>query len=169
MITPSVLVTACGTLILSTSNRLGRVVNRIRDLSDALEVLAKEPDGVKLLAERREMIFVQLEKLMQRARALQATLRALYLAVCIFVSASVAIGVVGLSESRYTWIPVALGIAGAVFLFVATVALIVEARLAMSTLRSEMEFIGRIRTLHAPEGLLRERRPRLRRIRRTEG
>jgi len=34
MITPAVLISASGTMILSTSTRLGRVVDRVRSLSD---------------------------------------------------------------------------------------------------------------------------------------
>jgi hypothetical protein len=40
MITPAVLISACGTMLLSTSTRLGRVVDRVRSLSDRLEELA---------------------------------------------------------------------------------------------------------------------------------
>ncbi|MBL0332872.1 MAG: DUF2721 domain-containing protein [Chlorobi bacterium] len=31
MLTPAILISACGTLILSTSSRLGRVVDRVRN------------------------------------------------------------------------------------------------------------------------------------------
>jgi hypothetical protein len=41
MITPAVLISACGSMILSTSSRLGRVVDRVRALSDRLEELAR--------------------------------------------------------------------------------------------------------------------------------
>ncbi len=37
MITPAVLISACGSMILSTSARLGRVVDRVRALSERLE------------------------------------------------------------------------------------------------------------------------------------
>src|SRR4051812_43874585 len=37
MITPAVLISACGALILSTSTRLGRVVDRVRLLIDRFE------------------------------------------------------------------------------------------------------------------------------------
>jgi len=37
MITPAVLISACGSMILSTSSRLGRVVDRVRPLSEKLE------------------------------------------------------------------------------------------------------------------------------------
>jgi hypothetical protein len=42
MITPAVLISASGTMILSTSTRLGRVVDRVRSLSDRLRELANK-------------------------------------------------------------------------------------------------------------------------------
>ena len=44
MITPAVLISASGTMILSTSSRLGRVVDRVRSLSDRLRRLTDEED-----------------------------------------------------------------------------------------------------------------------------
>ena len=45
MITPAVLISASGTMILSTSTRLGRVVDRVRSLSDRLRRLTSEEEG----------------------------------------------------------------------------------------------------------------------------
>src|SRR6267143_3339012 len=48
MITPAVLISACGSMILSTSHRLGRVVDRVRGLSDKLdELFGKGADETK--------------------------------------------------------------------------------------------------------------------------
>ena len=49
MITPAVLISACGSMILSTSSRLGRVVDRVRALSDRLETMAAREESGKLL------------------------------------------------------------------------------------------------------------------------
>jgi Protein of unknown function (DUF2721) len=58
MITPAVLISACGSMILSTSSRLGRVVDRVRALSDKLEKLAlKRAEDTK---ERQGVIFAQI-------------------------------------------------------------------------------------------------------------
>ncbi len=49
MITPAVLISACAGLILSTSVRLGRVVDRVRSLSEKFEELTqKSPADVVL-------------------------------------------------------------------------------------------------------------------------
>ena len=49
MITPALLISATGSLVLSTSTRLGRVVDRVRSLSDRVEELAKLEGEVALL------------------------------------------------------------------------------------------------------------------------
>jgi hypothetical protein len=46
--------------------------------------------------------------------------------------------------STLTWIPVALGLLGACFLFYGSVMLIFEARLAVTALRSETAFLHRL-------------------------
>src|ERR671917_1171403 len=117
MITPAVLISACGTMILSTSARLGRVVDRVRALSDKLEELAHIEGDVELLDERRAVIFEQLDRLTSRARILQRSMTVFYTALGIFVSTSVAIGIVAASGARYHWIPVVFGLVGACFLF----------------------------------------------------
>jgi hypothetical protein len=70
MITPAVLISACGTLSLGTSNRLGRVVDRIRVLSEVAESLAG--DGPLLYAdEKRNLISALLFVLSRRMKLLQ--------------------------------------------------------------------------------------------------
>jgi hypothetical protein len=56
MITPAVLISACGALILSTSTRLGRVVDRVRMLIERFEEMMnmqQDEGGVELFEERR--------------------------------------------------------------------------------------------------------------------
>jgi uncharacterized protein DUF2721 len=142
MITPAVLISASGTMILSTSTRLGRVVDRVRSLSDRLQALPDD-DGNDLLEEKRAMIFDQLDKLTSRSRLLQRALTTFYLAVGVFVATSVAIGVVSFFSSRFAVIPVAFGLVGAFFLFYGSMLLVFEARLALSTTHAEMDFVWR--------------------------
>lgn len=159
MITPAVLISACGTMILSTSTRLGRVVDRVRALSDRLEELAHAEQKLELFDERRAIIFVQLDKLTSRARILQRSMVTFYWALGIFVSTSVSIGVVAVSGSRYEFIPVVMGLVGACFLFYGSILLIGEARLALGTIHSEMDFIWRLSKEYGPPELVKEHRP----------
>jgi hypothetical protein len=167
MITPAVLISACGSMILSTSVRLGRVVDRVRSLSDRLEGLTnKNTDETK---ERQSVIFEQLDKLTSRARILQRSMVAFYLALGMFVATSVAIGVVAiLGNPRYNVVPVVVGLAGACFLFYGSMLLIFEARLALSTIHAEMDFIWRQTTRVAPADLVEHHKPHFVHFRRHE-
>ena len=161
MITPAVLISACGTMILSTSTRLGRVVDRVRALSDRLEELAHAERELELFEERRAVIFVQLDKLTSRARILQRSMVTFYWALGIFVSTSVAIGAAAVSGTRYHFIPVVMGLIGACFLFYGSILLISEARLALGTIHSEMDFIWRLSKEYGPPDLVEKHKPHM--------
>ena len=161
MITPAVLISASGTMILSTSTRLGRVVDRVRMLSDRLRQLANDELTVEFLEEERAMLYDQLDKLTSRSRLLQRALTTFYLAVGVFVASSVAIGAVAFfyargvaTSGRGAWVPVVMGLVGALFLFYGSMLLIFEARLALSTTHSEMDFIWRITRRVVPKELV---------------
>jgi ABC-type siderophore export system fused ATPase/permease subunit len=154
MITPAVLISACGTLILSTSTRAGRVVDRVRALSDLFEELAHGERELVLHEERRQLIFNQLDKLTSRARLLQRSMTFFYFALGIFVLTSVAIGMVAITDEAYAWMPVVLALVGASFLFYGSVLLIFEARLALGTVHAEMDFLWRLGQQHASSEMI---------------
>lgn len=158
MITPAVLISACGSLIIATSTRLGRVIDRTRQVSDRFADLAREEDRT-LLDEERALIFDQLNGLTRRTNLLQRAMSRLYLAVSIFVATSVAIGLVAAFGQHWAWVPVIFGLAGASLLFTACLSLIVESRIAVASIKDEMEFVRRLGQHHAPTSLL-ERGPR---------
>ncbi len=162
MITPAVLISACGALILSTSTRLGRVVDRVRSLSARLEQLAEGNEELPLVEERRAVIYDQLDKLSSRARILQRSMSVFYMALCLFVATSVSLGAVAFAGPRLSLLPVIAGLVGASFLFYGTVFLIFEARLALSTIRAEMDFVERLSRHYAPADLVRQRGPHYR-------
>jgi hypothetical protein len=160
MITPAVLISACGALILSTSTRLGRVVDRVRTLSDRFEELAKSEEEGQLFEERRAVIFDQLDRLTSRARLLRRSMTVFYLALGGFVMTSVAIGIVAaVGQPGHGWVPVVLGLLGACGLLYGSVLLILEARLAMAALNAELDFIVRLGRALAPADLQTTRSP----------
>jgi len=168
MITPAVLISACGSMILSTSIRLGRVVDRVRALADKLEQMANDPGANEAMVnERQTVIFEQLDKLTSRARILQRSMVTFYLGLGMFVATSVAIGVVAI-WSRYTLVPVVLGLTGACFLFYGSMLLIFEARLALSTIHAEMDFIWRQTKRIAPAEIVKKHKPHFVHFRRHE-
>jgi hypothetical protein len=154
MITPAVLISASGTLILSTSNRLGEVIERVRYLSDNFEQLVKLETNQRLAEKKIAMIFHQLDFLTVRSRLLQRGLTILYLSVGVLVAASVAIGAMEIASHEYAWVPVLLGITGACFLFYASVLLVFEGRLAVRSVHQEMNFVWEKGQYLAPPELL---------------
>ena len=166
MITPAVLISACGSMILSTSSRLGRVVDRVRSLSDRLDDMAERGEAAP---ERQALIFQQLDKLTSRARLLQRCMVTFYLSLGMFVATSVAIGVVAFTgNARHNLIPVGLGLAGACFLFYGSILLIFEARLALSTIHAEMDFIWRQSKLATPAEIVEQHKPHFVHFRRRD-
>jgi hypothetical protein len=169
MITPAVLISACGSMILSTSSRLGRVVDRVRALSDRLENMAAREERGPALTERQASIFNQLDKLTSRARILQRCMVIFYMSLGMFVATSVAIGVVPFTgNQRYSMIPVVLGLAGACFLFYGSILLILEARLALSTIHGEMDFIWQQSKRATPAEIVEQHKPHFVHFRRHE-
>ena len=162
MITPAVLISACGALILSTSTRLGRVVDRVRALIQQFEELADThgEDDRELFEERRAVTFNQLDKLTTRTRLLQRSMRVFYLALGVFVATSVAIGLVAAAgQPSYAWLPVTLGLVGACGLFYGSVLLVKESRIAQESLNAEMDFIWKLGRALAPPDLRQTRSP----------
>lgn len=97
------------------------------------------------------MITNQLELSTKRARLLQRILTSLYLAIGVFVSTTVTIGVIAVtSVQRYSGLPVLLGLIGSGFLCYSSGLLIVEARLAFASTRKEMDFFWRMSQHYGP-------------------
>lgn len=158
MITPAVLISACGSLILSTATRMARTVDRVRSLLDRLEELAHTKDKLELFDERREIVYKMLDLTAKRNRLLQRSMVTFYFALCMFVATSVAIGLVAVTERGYEWLPAALGLAGACFLFYGSILLIFETRIAHRAIFMEMDFSLRLSREFVPEAVVEENR-----------
>jgi hypothetical protein len=161
MITPAVLISACGSLILATSDRLNRAVERTREISSHLAPLAKVEQTAEVQEERR-MLFVQLDYVTTRSRLLQRALSRLYGALAFFVGTSVTIGLVALSGARFTPIPIALGLIGAALLLYVAFLLIKESRFALAAVNEEMDFYWKRGRSVGPQDLVSKGMKRLR-------
>ncbi|HEX2092041.1 MAG TPA: DUF2721 domain-containing protein [Longimicrobiaceae bacterium] len=154
MITPAVLISACGSLIIATSSRLGRVIDRTRSIAEEFVEVAHDEGDRELVEEHRTLLFDQLARATRRSRLLQRAMTALYLALSVFVATSVAIGVVGVTGQQYAWIPILLGLGGAGLLFYASLVLILESRITLAAVDDEMDFVWRLGKHHAPSDLV---------------
>ena len=159
MITPAVLISACGSLILATSDRLSKAVTRTREISSALIPRAADQRSEDREEERR-MLFTQLDFVTTRSRLLQRALSRLYAALAFFVGTSVAIGLVAIvkSDSRPTFamIPIALGLFGAGLLLYAAFLLIKESRFALAAVNEEMDFMWKRGKEYGPPDLVKQ-------------
>lgn len=141
MITPAVLILASSSLLITTSSRSIRCVDRVRERAAELEALGKGQDeGTE---RRRQHLYKQLEINTRRARLLQKAMSRLYIGISFFIATSVAIGVVSLLHVDIGWVPMVLGFVGAFLLFSASIYLIIESRLALTTTFEEMDYIDR--------------------------
>jgi len=161
MITPAVLISACGSLILATSDRLSKAVSRTREISIQLAPLAVSEHSLEIEEERR-MLFVQLDYVTTRSRLLQRALSRLYAALAFFVGTSVSIGLVAITSSSFTIVPIALGLIGAALLLYAAFLLIKESRFALAAVNDEMDFFWKRGKTLGPEDLVNQGMKRIR-------
>ena len=151
MVTPALLISATGSLVLSTSTRLGRVIDRVRQLEERLSELiyAENKDDVPLYDKRVEVIVDLLDKVTTRSRILQKAMQAFYYGLGMFVLTSVTIAVAGV-VGMYRWVPIPVGIVGIMFLFWGSVLMLRETRMATATVNAEMDFTWELARKVAP-------------------
>ena len=140
MLSPALFMTATGSLLLSANNRLARVVDRLRDLTeigDGIALAAAGPDrpGVRL-HHIRGMIRLQ----QKRANIILMTVTLLYGAFASFVGTSLGIALGVLTNRIPQAIPIALAVLGVTLMLVATFGMLREARLGVRTLKRDVEF-----------------------------
>lgn len=142
MITPAVLISGAGTLIMSTSTRVGRATDRVRHLTARFRLLVSaEGQQEPRAREEKRMIVRQLPRLARRTRLLVRAMTALYLAVALLVLTSILIGGSALLGELSGVLPVLLAVAGSASLAYAALLLSFETRLSARTTREEMDFL----------------------------
>jgi Protein of unknown function (DUF2721) len=149
IVAPAILTNSSTVLILSTSNRLARAVDRARALSkelDASQDPASEADAQRL----RELTIVE-----KRSVLLVRALRIFYLAVSGFASAAL-LSLAGaiLAESAPAWVAtllgyvvIAAGLVAVGSVIFGSVLLVRETRMAIATLSEQTESL-RFRVTH---------------------
>ena len=132
MFAPAVLVSACGSLILTTSQRLSRTLDRQRDVAHSLRHHPSSPEQAHL---KRQLSFAA-----RRARLLQQAMTVLHLTLGVFIASILSIGVFELTHSAATWLISALSVLGAGLLLYASLLLIRESRLAVADVAEETAY-----------------------------
>lgn len=140
MITPAVLISACGTLIFSTSARLGRIFDRVNVMKGEVEAIIA--GKISYPEERMKHLRGQIDLQRRRALLIQKAMGALYSATLLFVSSSLAIAVnVAYGSGDQGWIPTLIALCGGLFLFAASALLLYESRFNLRFVNRSIDFI----------------------------
>jgi hypothetical protein len=140
MITPAIFLTANASLIISTSNRVSRVVDRIRSLNDLADKLGRGVTDLDFTSERVEHAHDQMRRLERRSDRLRFALTALYLAFSSFVGTSMTLAIDAMLKNWLIVLPTSLAVLGVGLMFFASVNLVLEALEALRSNRLEIAF-----------------------------
>ena len=164
MVTPALLISATGSLVLSTSTRLGRVVDRVRQLEERLSnlIYVEDKSDVLLYDKRVEVIVDLLDKVTSRSRILQRAMSAFYYGLGSFILTSVLIAIAAfLAKYRvFQYLPIGVGITGIMCLFYGALLMLRETRMAASTIKSEMDFTWELARNVAPRDVISKYTPK---------
>jgi hypothetical protein len=140
MITPALFMTATASLIISTSNRMSRIVDRIRVQIDFADRLDRGQVELDYLPERRERVQAELCALESRSDRVRLALTLLYLALCAFIGTSLTLAIDVLLGSLFMGLPTFLAVVGVALMLWASMSLTREAHRALRSNRDEVQF-----------------------------
>jgi hypothetical protein len=147
MITPAVLILACSSLLLATSGRLARTLERARFLLTEYQRLTSSSAPRTTIDATHFMLMDQLAKTTRRAKLLQLAMTFLYTALASFVLTSVFIGVDSILGESWAMALVILGLLGMSLLLTSAILLILESRVALRAVQGEMNFVREVARL----------------------
>ncbi|HEY5851375.1 MAG TPA: DUF2721 domain-containing protein [Lysobacter sp.] len=130
MITPAFFLTAASSLLISSNNRLARVVDRMRSEIEVLRATEQGPARVALesrIATHRRRSYLVL-----------AAVRMLYAAISAFVGTSLGIAVDAFLGYRLDLLPTGLAMIGVLLMFASSLCLGREAKLGLHMLDLEL-------------------------------
>ena len=145
MITPALFMTANGSLIISTSNRMSRIVDRIRQLNELADTLSRGASNLDFPTERLEHIDQQLHRLIWRSDRIRLALTLLYLAMAMFVGTSLTMAIDALIGNYLSALPTATAMLGVFLLLLASVQLTREAHAALRGNGLEIAYFAELR------------------------
>jgi hypothetical protein len=143
--------TANASLIISTSNRVTRVVDRIRALNDYADKLDRGAAELDFAGERLEHVHDQMSRLESRGDRLRYALTSLYMAFTCFVGTSLTLAIDAMLGNWLIALPVLLAMVGVSLLLFASVNLVLEALSALGSNRLEAQFYRKLRELRQAE------------------
>ena len=145
MISPALFLTATGSLIISTSNRMSRIADRLRALSEQADTIDRGQSNLDFSEERLRHAEEQLERMVWRSDRVRGALSMLYAALAAFVGTSLTLAVDVLLNHIFGILPTTLAVAGVTLLLAASLELVREAWASVRSNRSEVDFFRELR------------------------
>jgi hypothetical protein len=152
MLTPAIFLTANGSLIISTSNRMSRVIDRIRVLNDLGDRICRGVTDLDFKPERMDHIHDQLRRLLWRGERIRYALTMLYLAFGAFVGTSLGLAIDVMFDNRLVALPTVLALLGVTLMLGSCVNLVREALEAIRSNRLETQFYAEIHARRVMDG-----------------
>jgi len=150
MIAPALFLTATGSLLISTANRIGRIVDRIRTVVNRCE--SGELERLDCPEERRRHALEELSHLHTRSNRVSQAVTMLYVAFGAFVMTSMMIAIDSFTGHHLAILPVLFAVAGVSLLLVACVHLVLEARNSLKGNDREVQFFHDLEALRKQAG-----------------
>ena len=141
MVTPAILVSACGSMLLTTSQRLSRSLDRVRQVAADLKTLRKNAPAAGPDAAEHGYLMQQLLFSARRARLLQLAMTVLGLTLGTFVATIVVIGAIEVLALTAAWLLTLLALAGSGMFFYASLLLIRESKVALDDVGEETAYL----------------------------
>jgi hypothetical protein len=145
MISPALFMTATGSLIISTSNRMSRIIDRVRALNNQADELSRGESKLDFPDERLAHILAEIKLQVWRSERVRWALTLLYVALSMFVGTSLAMAFDVLLGNAFGSLPTALAIAGVSLLLLTSIQLSREAHAALRGNQMEIRFYQSLR------------------------
>ena len=131
----AILISACGSLISSTSTRLIRVVDICRGYCEKAK---EEKDKNEL-----EQIFSQLEKIGPRIKLLETVLTMFYVSISCFAVTTLFMSLDQIMPQDLNVITLVSGIIGVIILPLACIVLVIERQFTMKSIWQEIDYVNK--------------------------
>jgi len=139
MLSPAVMISCSGLLLLALTPKLGRVIDRIRLLNQEKMSIARKSQVDDIEEERLDSIEHQIGMLLYRAQLLKRSSGATLLAILFFVITSVLIGISFVTKINVVTLTLITFLVGMIFVFGGVVFAYMEIRISHNTIKEEIE------------------------------
>lgn len=139
MLSPAVMISCSGLLLLALTPKLGRVIDRIRLLNQEKMNIARKASLAAIDEERLESVEHQTNMLVYRAQLLKRSSGATLLAILFFVITSVFIGISFMARMDITTFVLVTFLVGMVFIFAGVGFAYWEIRISHETIKEEID------------------------------